>query len=329
MSTFLFEIKAKGKRIRVPATSIDGKIVISTGKWIKKANYHDEDWIESNWPASIDSLILRLKEQGLKADLFTFAQRIPDTKPHYAYHVAWDNIAAIPIVRYEDWWKAISTDMRKDVKRASIREVITRVVNLDDDLIRGIMEIHNEAPTRKGRPYIHYGKDFETVKSEYSSYLDQSEFIAAFYKSELIGLIKIVYVGNLACMMQILSKSKHFDKRPTNALIAKAVEVCVESKKAYLTYGRYFYGNKVKSSLVDFKHRNGFLRIIYPRYFIPMTLKGWLAINLGLHKELLEILPSGVISFFVNIRSFLNKKIRYLSIHKRIVESSDESIDIK
>jgi hypothetical protein len=269
----------------------------------------DEDWLEGQVVGDPELFVAKLKECKLKADIFTFGQKIPNTKPRYKYHMEWDNVAAIPITGFQDWWGRVSTDMRKDVNRAKKREVIVKVVEFNDELVKGIIGIHNDTPTRQGTVFVHYGKKFDVVKKDYGTYLDRSEFIGAYYKDELIGLIKMVYVGELACFMQILSKTAHHDKRPTNALIAKTVEISEEKGKAYLTYGKYYYGNKQKSSLVDFKRRNGFERILFPRYYIPLTLKGRIAIKVKLHLGLTGILPGNLLSFLVNLRSYLNQRV--------------------
>jgi len=107
----------------------------------------------------------------------------------------------------------------------------------------------------------------------------------------------------LASIMQIVSKTTHYDKRPTNVLITKAVEVCKQKCISFLIYGKYVYGNKTDSSLTEFKRRNGFEQINMPRYYIPLTLKGKIAISLNIHLGLLGILPSNVISFLRNLRS--------------------------
>ena len=118
----------------------------------------------------------------------------------------------------------------------------------------------------------------------------------------------MVYVGELACFLEILSKTKHNDKRPVNALISKAVEISVEKKKSYLTYGKFYYGNKKNSSFVEFKRRNGFELVRYPRYYIPLTIKGLIAIKLRLQIGLLGILPGPLISMLVNLRSYFYLK---------------------
>jgi hypothetical protein len=291
--------------INAPTTQVFGRTVVTSGGWLRKATFSGEDWQEALVIEDPKAFAAELRKKRIKADYFTFAQKIPDTKPHYPFHMEMDNVAAIPVFTYQNWLARLSTDARKDVKRATNRGVIVKSADFDDEFVRGIIEIHDEMPMRQGRQFKHYGKDFSTVQRDYSTYFERSEFIGAYYQDELIGMIKMLYVGELACMMQILSKTKHFDKRPTNALIAKAVEICESKGKTYLTFGRLHYGKKTRSSVVDFKRRNGFELIFYPRYFIPLNLKGFVALKLRLHRGLLGILPGFLISRALSVRSWL------------------------
>src|SRR5208337_3805227 len=127
---------------------------------------------------------------------------------------------------------------------------------------------------KQGMPFAHHGKDFDTVKKEHSTMLDRSEFIGAYHGSELIGFIKLVYMEKIASILNINSKDRHYDKRPANALIAKAVEICEQRKITHLLYGKFTYGNKTNSPLREFKHRNGFEEIRFPRFYVPLTLRG-------------------------------------------------------
>ena len=65
----------KGKTVFVPSVQIDGRTVITTGKWLKIAAVRDEELVEGDTVADPESFVLQLKKSGLKADLFTFAQR--------------------------------------------------------------------------------------------------------------------------------------------------------------------------------------------------------------------------------------------------------------
>jgi len=40
------EINVRGKWTKVPALELNGKNLIVTGRWLKVASIHDEDWLE-------------------------------------------------------------------------------------------------------------------------------------------------------------------------------------------------------------------------------------------------------------------------------------------
>jgi hypothetical protein len=318
MASNNIEISVQGKWIRVPALNIGEKNLIVTGKWIKMASIHDEDWLETELE-NPELCVTRLKEQKLKnlrADIFTFAQRLPDTNPLYPYSMEWDNVAAIHLDSSEDWWtNKLPQVTRKNVRRAAKRGVAVRLTELTDDLISGIVDINNESLIKQGRRFTHYGKEFEAVKKDYSSFLDRSEFIGAYYEGELIGLLRIVYSGKVASILEFISKSSHYDKRPTNALIVKAVDVCAKKGISYLIYGKYNYGNKRKGPLIDFKRRNGFEQFLIPRFYIPLTVKGKICIALNLHRDLIGIIPERFIYPLLSLRklwyklAFLHKPV--------------------
>jgi len=47
------------------------------------------------------------------------------------------------------------------------------------------------APSARGKPNVHYGKDIHTVRKEEATFLDRSIFIGAFLGEELIGFVKL------------------------------------------------------------------------------------------------------------------------------------------
>ena len=86
-------------------------------------------------------------------------------------------------------------------------------------------------------------------------------------------------------------------------MLAKAVEVCEAKKVSYLTYGMFRYGNKRDNPLLSFKTRNGFEEMLVPRFYVPLTKWGALCLRAKLHRGLLGILPHGIITAAVNVRS--------------------------
>ena len=294
--------------------NLNGYEIVQEGKIAKIARVFDEDWIDLNIAESNpEEIIDRLNHSKTKVDIFTFSQRLPHTTPNFSYPVFWENVAAVPITDYDGWWmKRLPQVTRKSIRRSAKRGLEIRYVEFSDELVEGIMGINNDAAFRQGVPFIHYGKDFDTVKREYATFLDRSDFIGAYYNDELIGILKLVHMKEMSSILQIMSKDAHYDKRPTNAMIAKAVEICVEKKAPFLIYGKYIYGNKVINPLTEFKRRNGFERMDIPRYYVPLTARGKMAMRLNLHLRMIDILPNSLINYFVGMRGTFYSKIHPL-----------------
>jgi hypothetical protein len=289
---------------------VQGRKIVCSGKLIKVARIFDEVWLDLPPIENPDAFVVMLQDSGLKADVFTFAEPLPYTKPrHQAECLEWDNIAAAPCADFKAWWESLPQESRKNVRRSQKRGVSVRAVEFNDDLVRGIKALYDETPYRQGRRFIHFGKDFATVQRENSSYVERSQFVGAFLNDELIGFIKMVFTGTSARIMQILSKNAHFDKNPANALIAAAMDVCSKRQATHFIYGQYVYGNKHNSSITEFKRRNGFQQIFLPRYYIPMTAKGRAALSLGLHRGFSSMLPERAITFLLDSRSFVYERL--------------------
>ena len=215
----------------------------------------------------------------------------------------WESLAAVRVTSFKEWWEKLPQEARKNVRRSRKRGVTVTVKEFGDDLIQGIVEVNNDSPVVQGVPNPYYGKSFQEVKKDHSSFVDRSDFICAYLGSELLGLLKIVYRGEVASILSFLSRASHSDKRPSNALIAKAVELCEARGVSYLTYGKFNYGNKRDSPLREFKIRNGFSEMLAPRFYVPLTLWGALCLKLKLHRGLLGILPPSVIALGVRART--------------------------
>jgi hypothetical protein len=303
------EITTAGVVSKVPSAEINGKTVIVTGRWLKVAAVNDERWQEGVVVPEPERFVASVRQRTeLGADIFTFSQTITDTSPHYPYFYKLDSVAAIPIISYEDWWNnRVSTDFRCDVRKAAKRGVVVQRVPFSDEFVRSIVEVYDETPTRQGRPFWHYKKSFDAAKRANGTYLEKSDFLGAFSGGELIGFVKIVYVNRIAQLMQILSKNAHRDKRPMSALIAKAVSVCVEHNCLYLTYGQYRY-EQGADSVTAFKHRTGFEEILVPRYYVPLTAKGWLAVRLQLYRGVRGFVPAAVLRSLKRIRASVHSQ---------------------
>jgi len=296
------EITLAGKNHMVPAVEVEGRTVIAKGGRIKTAAILEENVTEGELVKDPDRFAAALKQSGLKADVLTFFQRPPDASPKFKHHFEWDNYAAVDTSNFDAWWEKLPQEARKNTRRAAKRGVIVKSVPYDDTLAHGIHKLCNESPVRQGRPFWHYGKDFETVKREHGTYLERSEFIGAYFEDELIGFIKYVYVDRIAFLLHILAFNAHYDKRPMNALITKAVEICSQKGVKYLIHDKYFYGNKKDSTLTESKRRNGYEPINFPRYYIPLTWKGKIYVNLRLYRGAVGLIPAPILSVLLKLR---------------------------
>jgi hypothetical protein len=241
-----------------------------------------------------EAMLTELRQSQTRIDLFTFMQRLPETSAKYSYPMEWDNFAALQVTTFDHWWtNQIGFKARNKAKQAEKKKVVVREVPFDDTLVKGIWEVYNESQVRQGARNAHYGKDIETVYREEATFLDSSIFIGAFLEDNLIGFIKMVHdeTRTQAGLMNIVSMIRHRDKAPSNALVAQAVKSCAERGISYLVYSKFAYGRKQRSSLSDFKERNGFQRIDVPRYYVPLTSVGSTAFRLGLHKKLADHFP--------------------------------------
>ena len=298
------EISARGKWVEVPALRVNGQIIVVTGEWMKIASFHDEDWLEAEL-VDPDYCLKMLRDctGAHAADILCFSQKVPETVARYKYPMENRSIAVADVASFKDWWERLPQVTRKNVRRSQKRGVVIKVRSFDADLIDGIRNIQNESPVRQGRLNYHFGKSFEQVKRDHGAFLDRSDFICAYFEEEFIGFLKLVYRGEVASILQLNSKEAHYDKRPSNALLAKAAEICESRGVRYLTYGLFNYGNKRDTSLQEFKKRHGFDEMLVPTYYIPLTVWGQLCVKTRLYRGPLGLLPNSVLRFALNVRA--------------------------
>lgn len=279
---------------------LDNNEIIVSGKVFKIVRFKEEWDIDVDNP---ESVVSALKASSIKADIFTFQQRLPESKPKYNYSMDWDNIAALPLTTYDNWFKnTLHQNPRNKIRIAQKKGVEIREFEFNDESLKEIIGIYRDNPIRQGVPDTHYNMDFETAKEDNATFLDRATFIGAYFKDELIGYIKIVATDRYARTMGILGKISHRDKAPMNLLMAKAVEICTENKMPYLTYAKFDYGKVGSTTLQDFKLYNGFESIVLPRYYIPLNKWGKIAVKFKLYKGLKQLLPKKLVRLLLYLR---------------------------
>jgi hypothetical protein len=288
---------AKGQPSQLQCVELDGQDYALAKGPVTMLGLEDEWYEDVRDPEKVIQLLKSSK--GFKPDIFTFWQRLPDYEPKHDYPIHWEEIAVLPVKSYDDWFnRQIKSRTRGLIRKAEKEGIEVRETAYDDEFVRGMTAIFNEAPVRQGRSFWHYGKSFETVKQQFSRYVHREHMIGAYYQGEMIGCIMMGNAGRFGLTGTIISAIKHRDKATNNALIAKAVEVCAQRKLPYLCY---LYWSD--DSLAEFKRRCGFEQKRVPRYFVPLTTKGRLALNLGVHRGWKELLPAKVKSSLKGLRS--------------------------
>jgi hypothetical protein len=289
----------RGRPVPIPTVQIEAQRLIIEGRFLTVARLRDEWYDELGDPEPVMSY---LKRCAPAPDLFTFWQRLPDTVPIYSYYYEPEVLSAIPLKDFKHWWdEQIKSDTRKKAKRAEKRGIKIKVVPLDDAFVWGVMGIFNETPVRRGKPFWHYGKSFETLKEELSRDIATSKCIGAYEGRTLIGFVKLVCApGRFANPGLIVSKLEARKKYVNNALIAKSVELCCQDGLPYLTYTKWRRGTQA-----EFLIRHGFKKTSVPRYWIPLTRKGKIALRLGLHRDIRTYVPDKLWGGLLNLRGAL------------------------
>src|SRR5215467_11981138 len=128
------EIRVNGAPVTVRSAEVHGRLVIVEGKWLRVASIYDEDLVEGNAIENPQSFVKSLTVSDLKADLFTFRQRIPDTElRHNELRPEYDSFAVIPITTYSEWLQNLAkSDVRSAINKSIKRGLVTRQAECDD-----------------------------------------------------------------------------------------------------------------------------------------------------------------------------------------------------
>ncbi len=314
MSTTTQSISVRGKQVAVAGVTVAGHEIVATGRLLKTAVIKDQEWRDDPGFADAMAFAQQVRVSGLNADLFAFSDldarhRI---EPQRAKRES-DNVAVAEISDYDKWWSSLPQEARKNTRRAAKRGVSVRMVPFSPELVAGIKSIYDESPVRQGRKFWHYGKSLEVVGRENGTYLDRCDLLGAYREDRLIGFIKLVYADCDARIMQIVCLQSERDSRPVVALINAAAETSHKRGCRYLIYGKFSYGRRSDSSLAEFKRRLGFRQLDFPRYYVPLTVAGRIALQLGLQHGMVGVIPSWLLEQLIAARA-------------RLVRSSDSAV---
>jgi hypothetical protein len=296
-AVFTKDTLVRGKPASVECLEIGGQTFSVSRGLLTTVRLEDEWFQEVRDPESVIDALRR--HDALGADIFSFCQRLPHLEPRFKFRCEFESIASVQMETYDHWWDTqIEKATRNQIRKSRKVGVDVRECQYDDEFVRGMTSIFNEAPIRQGRRFWHYGKDFDTVKRQFARNLFREDLIGAFYQRELIGFAMMGKSDHFADLGQIISKIEHREKSVTSALISKAVELCCARQIEHLVYG--FWS---EDSLGQFKRRLGFREAKLPRYFVPLTVKGQFAMRTGAHRGLKALLPVQVTASLKHARS--------------------------
>jgi hypothetical protein len=291
------ETLLNGKTVQRHSIEINGQTFSISKGALSFASLEEELFEDLKDP---EQAIAGLAKCRPRPDIFTFCQRVPETEPKYSYRSVTESLAVLPISTYEEWWnKQVKGTSRNMIRKSQKAGVEVREATFDDEFVRGMVEIFNETPVRQDRRFWHYGKDFETVKREFSRFLFREYLIGAYLGDELIGFVMLANAGRLGVLGQFISKMEHRDKATNNALMAKTVEVCAQRQLRHL-----LYGESRDTSLDSFKRHSGFQEMRLPRYWAPLTVRGRIALQLKLHEDWRRLIPSPMLSKLKKFRRY-------------------------
>jgi hypothetical protein len=261
--------------------------------------------LEHIWDIEPDKVFLRsLSTKGI--DLFSFIQRtfLGDKLRKYLFYSNFEPIGLLRLSSFDEWLKLTKYNARRYIRKGAKLGVTAELANIDERFIRSALRIYNETPIRQGRKYSGYGLTIGDLKNKFVN-MENSEVLGAYFKNELIGLLWISYGHKVAAFRSFLSLIKYRDKYPNNVLLAESVKRCCEKGFQFLTYGNMGY----LPNLDFFKSSHGFRIFLVPRYYVPLSTKGQLAIRLKVCRPLEHSFPRKLIPALLPLYNFVSKGI--------------------
>jgi hypothetical protein len=269
-----------------------------SGAWIKTARLRHEwcDFLED--PAAA---VAELRTTKYPADILTFVRDFCDGPVDLPFRTEKLGLAVLAVSTFARWWEDIGFKTRNKVRKSQKSGVELRIEGLTDEFARGVEAIYGESPVRQGRSFVHYGQSAAAVKEELGSFLDRSVLVGAYHREEMIGFMKLFRGNDVLRTIHIVAKISHREKCAMDGLIAKGVELCDRNGIHHLHYGSWTDGG-----IGAFREKHLFQRREVPRYFVPLSGLGQMALALNLQRPLRQRLPRSWVESLVDLRTKWN-----------------------
>ena len=97
--------------------------IVVRGRHLRIARLEDEMDRDLTDPQGVIERLRR--DKRVRADIFTFIQRIPDTEPRYDYLKEWDSCAGLEYLSFTNWFEnIIDAKCRNMIRKAKKRELL-------------------------------------------------------------------------------------------------------------------------------------------------------------------------------------------------------------
>src|SRR5215472_4763814 len=117
-----------------PFTKICRLDIRIQGRLIRIASIDGEKFTFPNDP---EVILEHLRKCGVRIDLFTFLQRLPESSPKYGYPMEWDNLAVVPVSTFDHWRKhQIRSTVRNRLRQAEKKGVTFRQLPFGEALVK-------------------------------------------------------------------------------------------------------------------------------------------------------------------------------------------------
>ena len=128
---------------RMADLKFENRALIIRGRICRVARMDADDY---KFLPDPESVISALRASNVKADVFTFLPKLPETEVKYPYPYEMDNMAVLPITTFDNWWtKQIGFKARNKAKQAEKKGPTIREVPFDENLSKGIWEIYTKS----------------------------------------------------------------------------------------------------------------------------------------------------------------------------------------
>src|SRR5204862_4500534 len=94
------EIRIRGKTIQTVSAEVEGRTVIVKGRWLKLAAIKDDELVQGEPVKEPKAFVGGVRTSSLRADILSFAQKVPDITPKHDLYFEWDNAAVVSTVDY-------------------------------------------------------------------------------------------------------------------------------------------------------------------------------------------------------------------------------------